>query len=731
MPGGGGARARGGRGGGGGGGGAAGGNPNAAHAARQFFLSLFGDAAQAARPHGRAGAGGGGGGGGGPRRGGGGTVRTREGEWGCACGYANRAFRESCHSCGRARPAAEGGGKGQGTKAATRANGDVVGAGGKGKGPFGEARRWGSGGPVGAGGSRPLLGRYGGSGKAGPGPEPLADAKGKSAGVARGAPAGKASSELGKGPARGANGKGGEQWGPRPGNEEATAAGAHAAAARPMGAWTRPPRTVDGDGFTLVQPRRTWSPSEPSGQQHGGVKPAEGSAPRAAVGPRWSDEDSDDEMYAAEDVEEDDREHEEEGEGGADPRALRSRFESLARAVREMERRGRTDPGDPALLALRTARDDAERTWRETKAPAPLPVRMGRVQAKLDRAQAALSRARLAIDDFDNWVEERRAELVQQKDEAERWLRWREQQMDSLHGEAGEKAAGRPTAPSGTNGAAIAGRINDEWLPALHAILEHVQGNPEIEERVADLAEGLQCAGRELDNARPNVAECYDIGGDDGWRWQRDDCDGYHDGTDGGGDELGGGEPRCAPRGAAAAWRSEGPGRWAKTRQDQGTGPTPAMGPRCDQEADGARGTAAAAAPATPAQGDANPSSAGTGNKRGAEGDADDKGASRQKTDADAREEADRQKAAELLQRQQQAIAAQQASHDAGAGGFGSESAQAVAAQQFIEDVCKAVERARAKGVEPKADGRELVELTPMELRRWVDINLDGADYKR
>ncbi len=297
-----------------------------------------------------------------------------------------------------------------------------------------------------------------------------------------------------------------------------------------------------------------------------------------------------------------------------------------------------------------------------------------------------------------------------------------------LHGEAGEKATGRATAPPGTDGVAISGRINDEWLPAVHALLEHVQGNPEIEERLANLAAGMQCAGRELDNARANAAECYDIGGDDEWRWQRDNCDGHHDGVDDGGNETGGDGPKCAPKGGAAAWRSEGPGRWARTRHDQGTGPTPAMGPQCDREADGARSTAAAAAPATPAQRDANPGSSGAGNKRGAEGDADDKSASRQKTDADAREEADRQMAAELLQRQQQAIAVQQASHDAGAGGFGSESAQAVAAQQFIADVCKAVERARAKGIEPKAKGRELVEITPMELRQWVADNLDSAD---
>jgi hypothetical protein len=114
----------------------------------------------------------------------------------------------------------------------------------------------------------------------------------------------------------------------------------------------------------------------------------------------------------------------------------------------------------------------------------------------------------------------------------------------------------------------------------------------------------------------------------------------------------------------------------------------------------------------------------GTGSTRGAEDDADDKGAMRQKTEGGTREDDDKRRAAELLQRQQEAIAAQQASHAAGAGGFGSEAVQATVAQQFVADVCRAVEQARRVGIEPRANGRELVEITPMELRQWIAENL-------
>ncbi len=124
----------------------------------------------------------------------------------------------------------------------------------------------------------------------------------------------------------------------------------------------------------------------------------------------------------------------------------------------------------------------------------------------------------------------------------------------------------------------------------------------------------------------------------------------------------------------------------------------------------------------TTAEGLAGGSSAGlgNGNKRGADEAADASNAVRQRTDAEAREEADRRRAAELQQQQQQAIAAQQASHEAGAGGFGSEAAQAAAAHQFVVVVCRAVERARKVGVEPRADGKELVELSPSALKQWM-----------
>jgi hypothetical protein len=177
---------------------------------------------------------------------------------------------------------------------------------------------------------------------------------------------------------------------------------------------------------------------------------------------------------------------------------------------------------------------------------------------------------------------------------------------------------------------------------------------------------------------------------------------------------------RDEPKAAAGGWRPEGAGRWAKAKADAERGHTPTTRPHHHHGDEGDAPPPTATATGATGSADPTPGTAMAGNKRGAtDPPAEAKGSVRQKTEAEAREETDRRRAAELLQ-QQQAIAAQQASHDAGAGGFGSETAQSVAAQHLLAQVRKAMEQARTMGVEPRAGTRELVELTPMELKQWV-----------
>ncbi len=684
---------------------------------RQFFLSIIGGGGGA----------GGGGGNGGARRGTG-VSRAREGEWACGCGLSNRPYREQCHACGRPRPAGGahrlegGGGKGGGAPAGGGGGGTANGA--KGKGARGGARGGNGGGPMGADGRRPLLGRWGGTAAS---PATGAELKGGPT-LGKGAFAVGPATSSGKGPDLASPMRNGDQRGANGGGGKPSADGCGSAACGPRGAWARPPPTVDGEGFQLVQPRRVWQSAQHEGgpgeagsgrqqQQHQlGVQPQQAGEAATVVDsrPRWSDEDSDDGMYLEDDLEADDRADDgPQDEDGADPQRLRAVYEAHARAVRDLERRSKADGAteDPALRTLRDARDEAERVWRGAKAPVPLSVRMGRAQAKLEKATAAASKARFAIDEFDEWANQRRAELVRKAEEAHQWYLWRDQQMDALHAEAAEKTNGKTNGGGGFGGrgADMSGRIIGDWLPQVQALLEHVQGNPEIEERLSALAAGMHNAGQELQQAQGDSTERFHIGDGAAEAWESqwgpspEDAGGRH----------GSGAPAADgnTKGGAAAWRPEGSGRWSRAdpareaRRGEGTGIV---------------GSAASAAAATSAE--SAPGSAGAGNKRGADEPADDdaKGAVRQKTETEAREEADRRKAAELLQQQQAAIAAQQASHEAGEGGFGSQAAQSAAAQQFLQDVCRAVERARHLGIEPKADGKELVELSPMELTQWV-----------
>ncbi len=96
----------------------------------------------------------------------------------------------------------------------------------------------------------------------------------------------------------------------------------------------------------------------------------------------------------------------------------------------------------------------------------------------------------------------------------------------------------------------------------------------------------------------------------------------------------------------------------------------------------------------------------------------------RRHTEAEARQESDARKAMELFQEQQAAMAAQVQSHQAGTGGFGSEAALSMAAQKFVLEVRQAETRAERKGIEPKCEGRALLEVSPMELQQWVRDNL-------
>ncbi len=726
--------------GGGGNGGSGKGGANDAQAARQLLLSLF-DGALAGR-------------GGGSAVGRAGSKgrgrqayanRQRDGEWQCQCGFGtNRPSRDFCFSCGRSREVAQVGVKG----GARRFAGDGLGQKGRPMGTAGGGSQW-YGGPVGAGGSRPLLGGRGHSTQDGSGAR----------GLARDAPRTPAWS--GKGPAYAASsgkasvGKGAQ--GGQGAREISAASMGKGQAATSTGetgqgkaAWGRPRTIYDAEGYELVQPRRV---RIDGGTRDEGDRTTQGQARDScndspATTPtrcRWSDDMSDDEGECGED-------HDGEGEGdgaddddgwGTDPRRLRATFEEHARAVKGLEKAGGYGP---ALDTMRLARDEAERRWREAKAPAPLPKRLIWAEAKLQKAQSALTRARLQLDQFDEETDRRRAEFLERIGEAERWHEWRQEQLERIHDEAAGGAAARASGlASGAGSTEVRRRLRGQVLPEMQAILEAMQEGTDLHERLSLVVANLADAETKLGpNNGDDDADRYDMYDGDTVDddWEADDPRATELPETAQGDrrdEGPGGHQRC---GRPTEWKAEGTGRWTRASNADGGRTQPRY---ATEEGGAAQATSAAADARGPGervgatcQGEgAQGSGVGTQEAKEREEATTERAGKhrRRQTEAEREEEerraSDARRAQELQEQLRHASAAQQQSYQEGMGGFGSESALSWAAQRFVLDVQRAQAQANEMGIEAKSeDGRTLLELSPMELKQWTERHLDEGSMR-
>ncbi len=679
-------------------------------AAQQLLLSLLGGAFSGAQRGGKNGG-----------RGQSSAGQRRAGEWACSCGFqTNRPSRDNCFVCSRPREAGGGQSKGLGKKGAGKGSARPATAPAR-NAPAGRGGERRYDGPIGANGSRPLLGgrgqnphrdgtdaRAGSPGKGGAWGEVQGKAPGKGSAAAWMGDAGAA----GKGPADHVHEPGGK--GVR-GNGKGT------------GKWVRPPLVADDEGFTLVQPRRMYCKGGASGSDlqlstdGGTTTTGGGDGGNRETRPRWADEDdsdADDDAYMDDDRYEDDG-----GDHGgaqetqcADPKELKAEYDELAKAVRDMERQGRFAQNGLAIRALREARDRAEQEWRGAKAPPPLPTRLAQAEAKLAKARQALENARVALETFDEQADKQRAALAGNIDEAEAWHRWRQDQVDELHAEAGERAPNWRQ-PAGTAGSdEVRERIREQFLPELQTIIEHVAGNPEVVDRLSVLAAGLAEAEGRLETSISDRTQTFDLAGDDG-PTEDGNCDNRGLGWPGGGAGRGGGDDGSTTR--AVGWKPEGQGRWARAAAAQ---QTPSGG-----------GTSASSGTAR-ATGEEEPQAKSDGDHEDEKGPGESPAKSRKCNDAseqqaEARAAADRQRALELLQQQKAAEEAQLASYNHGQGGFGSQAALSLAAQKFVLEVRRVEARAAKRGIEAKHDdGRQLLELSPMELDEWASAKLADDD---
>ncbi len=682
-----------------------------------------------------------------------GSSRAREGEWACSCGFAtNRPHRMACHSCGAERSRAEIGGGSGGGKGKGKGGGIMVQRGDTSGGLRGPRK---GGGPVGANGTRPMLGQYA--------KVQRPDHSGGKEGQGKGGSASTWTGELGKGttymhanvghgalggkPCGGADAGKGKCEAPQGNNKGAGGMDAGGKGGDgPRTLWVRPPRIVADDGYELVQPQRVRVRIEEQGGQGKGDGRAVGmpGTEERVERKRWAEteDDSDDDldMEAQDDADEsweegeDDEGHD--GEAAApDPRVLKAKYEELARAARDLERRGGFAQEGVALKAVRSARDKAEREWREAKVPAPLPTRLGWAEAKVEKAGAALSRIRKELDDFDEWCDQSRAAICKRMEEADAWYRWRQEQRDSLLAEAGEKVPCRGAANGGARGDEVRQSIRSQLLPELQAVMEYADGNPEILERLAMVAAGLVEAESKLGGQEGfSGAEHYDMAQGEPRGGQKGETEGI------GGERIQQEEER-GPRGGgkgekekAAEWKPEGPGRWSRTAAAAAEGKGSDSAKELQQQRQQREGKGADG----PGKDGGHPTERETraGGGRGARcaengGGEDDDGRDekppkqrKKQTEEETREEdraeSDRKRAEELHRQQQEAMAAQMDSYDAGQGGFGSQAALSAVAQKFVLLVQTTQARAEAMGVEPRAsDGRTLLELSPEELQEW------------
>ncbi len=219
-------------------------------------------------------------------------------------------------------------------------------------------------------------------------------------------------------------------------------------------------------------------------------------------------------------------------------------------------------------------------------------------------------------------------------------------------------------------------------------------------------------------------ADRYNISGDDScdYDWGGQECD-RMEGTEG--DQQDDGPEEDRRRARTTEWKPEGPGRWSRaSNADKGIQqPRPAEGPagtaRGGERAD-TRGEGAAIHGGDD-HGDPAAARSSKHRRRQSEAEAAE----------DERKASDARRAQELREQLERASAAQEKSYQEGTGGFGSEVALSWAAQKFVLDVQRAQAQAGEMGIEPRAeDGRTLLELSPSELKQWIEQNLEAEDMR-
>jgi hypothetical protein len=351
------------------------------------------------------------------------------------------------------------------------------------------------------------------------------------------------------------------------------------------------------------------------------------------------------------------------------------------------------------------------------------------------------------LEEFEEQADRKRDELRQRISDAEARYNTRCDQMDELHFEAGELAA----ASTGTGNARRAGDEACGMVASeLQALAETLGDDSDTKGKINIILSKLATA------TAGSGPQRYDIG----------DADGAHGGGGAGDAQLGGEED------ATVSWSADASGRWnrrgASAHRDANSVPRddgwqwprkPVRQVGNRTRADGNGGTSPAGAASSggsaargggdlkPAGGEsearggrpegagppsapsANDRSGGQGRKRGSDEENDEPPKSLRAEDDTQGTSVelggdDARRALKLQQEQAVAIWAARNAQSI----FGDDVSRGIAGQLFAHKVQLVEARAREVGVEPRADGKSLVDLDPEAFMAWVHDVLEPAE---
>ncbi len=361
-------------------------------------------------------------------------------------------------------------------------------------------------------------------------------------------------------------------------------------------------------------------------------------------------------------------------------------------------------------------------------APKPVSLRLGYAQRKLDKAQRALDKASQDLQQFEEDVKLQRSQLWEAVGTAESRRDARQEELDSLHREAGELAGDRGGARAGSGG----DRVSEMVARELQAIVELMEEGSEARGRanllIAKVSTTAEC----------NVHERYCIH-TDAEDARSDEDDGYQLVT-----RRARGTQRSQAKGEAQkeyTWGADAQGRWTRRKGAKDGDMRDATAGKGEggmgKGGDGAASSGTQQCTLTPEVSVSTPQPPAASGARGRKNVRDDGetqdshpcGKSHRGEDdmRDVSVEAEGDDAARAARLKLEQDAAITAAKEMGAT-FGDNASVQIAAQLYARKVQQVADRARAAGVEPASDGKALIELAPHDLNEWVKAVLTPAE---